>query len=721
MPWAPWHARRPPCNAPLVSEFPLASWSLSLRVAASSLCCEKLRGTPEAESIARALAPDGSGPGVRFHGYGPSLSAPAKRTAYQQRFAHLDELLALLETGDPGALELGIEILSRLDPEACVPIAALLLPHAPWPMLSATLGRALGRCASEASFRLLIDHPGRPYLRDGLATNDYARGVSEAWALFRTVDFMDPALDPRTRVDVLPALSYLLRHDRDTAFPEAVRLLDAPGQVSVVASHAMLRLLPEGPAVLRRKLAEAPPSVPLRFPEKLAVKLLLEDDAGRAVDVLGGESFLASPEGRPRLEALLDWLRDDTFRVQRGWLAADPRFAQLCAGLVSDPDRELAALARNLVATLPKAARPKVPRAAKKSAPEQRAPDPDLLREMEALRDALTRLVAHLRATNYRFVEAKRAYVPPRASDLGALARLEKKVVVPSVLSAFWRTVGSVDLRGHHPSWPFSTYLGFAGAREPVWLTDPLVIGPAAQVIGDALAEGDGPPLALHLAPDALGKAGYSAGASTVWLPQDANDPALHGTEETLRAHLRRALPWAGFPGFMAVEDRPEAWLAPAREAMGRAPIAAGDVISAEVRSVEANGLFLAAGDMEGFVNITELSWSDGVIDPHAFATAGQVRSVRVYAVNEGRFYASIKDLTPERDPHRDPERHRTGQRFEGVVEQLLPFGTFVRLSTGARGRLPRTDARAVGTAVRVEVVSYDRALRKIELALAPE
>ncbi|MBX3247826.1 MAG: hypothetical protein KF901_11660 [Myxococcales bacterium] len=188
--------------------------------------------------------------------------------------------------------------------------------------------------------------------------------------------------------------------------------------------------------------------------------------------------------------------------------------------------------------------------------------------EMEALGAALRRLVTFLKTTGYRFAEPRRALTAPTAADRKALARLEKHLPLPPVLATFWRTAGAVDLRGHHPDWARATDLHAKGAREPVWLADPLVIAPAAHVIADALEEHDDAPLALHLAPDALGKAGYSSGMLTIWLPADAEDPSLEGANETLLAHLRRALAWAGFPGFASVDERPEAWLAAARAAM---------------------------------------------------------------------------------------------------------------------------------------------------------
>lgn len=548
------------------------AWSPERRREAGGLLASVLRREPtRADAIARSLAPDGRGPGVRYGVYEGSLRHPVRELAYQAAFADLEAFLGALDAGEPGAIELGLTVASTLDAESTLPAARKLLELGPWKMLGRALGSALGRASSEASFGLLLDSPRTPYLRDGLASNGFAGGVERAWVVYREAgDLARPELDPELRVDVLPVLSYLVRHDRELAFAEVCRLLEGSHEVVVFAAHTLASLDLRGRNVLLERLRIAAPRAPLTFAERFAVKLLLEDDPTRAVDALGGTAFLASPEGRPRLAALLDWLRDDTWRIKRGWLAADPRFAELCTGLATDPDRDLARLAKDLVRTLPPELRPKAKRAPKKVTSTKNAPPPSdaWIAEMEALGATLRRLVTFLKTTGYRFAQPRRALTAPTAADRKALARLEKHLPLPPVLATFWGTVGAVDLRGHHPDWARATDLHAKGAREPVWLADPLVIAPAAHVIADALEEHDDAPLALHLAPDALGKAGYSSGMLTIWLPADAEDPSLEGANETLLAHLRRALAWAGFPGFATVDERPEAWLAAARAAM---------------------------------------------------------------------------------------------------------------------------------------------------------
>jgi hypothetical protein len=532
--------------ASVMTETPNESWDPARRVSAGTMLGKILRGDPE-----------------RARAFASGLSA------YQVAFPDLAAFIAAVEAGGPGALELALPIAAALDPESVVEPARVLLPGRPWRKLGSALAKALGEASSEESFALLLDSPRVPYLRDGLAKNRYAGGVSRAWAAYRAVGGLDrEGLTPEERVDTEPVLSYLLRHDREAAFAELVRLVRSERGGTPFVAHSLAGQDPDGHAVLLAQLENVAPSERLTFAQKLAVKLLLEKDASTAVDRLGGAPFLGTSPGRPKLSALLDWIRDDTWRIKKGWLASDPRIAQLCAGLKGDADRPLAALAADLVRTLPPELRPKSPRQVRKPPTEQTAPDPRLIAELETIRAALERLVAHLKAIEYRFAQPRRALVPPSASDLKALARLEKKVVVPAALAAFWRTVGSVDLRGWHPTWSLTTYLGFDGATEPVWLVDPLVIAPATAVIAQALEEAAEPPFPLHVAPDAVGKAGYSGGLLTLWLPQNGADPQFDASNDTLMASLRRSMAWAGFPGFAAIADRPDSWIAAARTSL---------------------------------------------------------------------------------------------------------------------------------------------------------
>jgi hypothetical protein len=150
---------------------------------------------------------------------------------------------------------------------------------------------------------------------------------------------------------------------------------------------------------------------------------------------------------------------------------------------------------------------------------------------MEGVRTELEAIVTSLSARGYRFEHPDRALVPPTAAGKRAITKLKRELgPLPQVLEAFWTVVGSVDLRGQDPN--------------------ALVILAPELLLEDALDSAtEGVPFALAFAPDALGKAGYSGGTLSVWLPAEADDPEIEGGDvrETLLEHIQRSVEAGGF------------------------------------------------------------------------------------------------------------------------------------------------------------------------------
>lgn len=560
----------------LVADFSPAARSDAGRRLATSLGEHRAR----AHEAAVALATATSSSGYAYMRYGATF-ADGKRTPYVTAFPDIEPFLALLAEGDPGAIELAFHVLASIDPQAAVAPAQVLLPHEPWRGLGLSMGRALGRASSEASFTLLLDHPEVPYFRSGLGTNGYPGGVARAWTAWRS----DQALPPRERAHGTvsePLLRYLLVHDRAAAFPVLVAV---QAEHDTLAAHFFRTdASPESRAHLRAALDRAPPGRSLSMVGRAALRRVIEDDPVIAIEALGGVQKLRAPEARHLRVALVDELLDDLFRQKppRGWVDAMVGLPAVLLAARRDEPKEMARRAQDVWKALPLAVRKAAEKdekassggRAKRVTPRSTHAPPDaaLSSEMAGVRDALRRLVAHLTASGYRFVSPKSTLKTRSAADAKAIARLEKKLgPLPPVLAAFWSVVGSVDLRGDHPSWARRASLELKGATEPVWLTDPLMIAPAAQVIAEALEQHDDAPMPLRIAPDATGKAGYSGGALTIWLPGEADpivDPGVRGpVHATLREHLRRAVEGGGMLGWDAVAERPNDWIAAAAAA----------------------------------------------------------------------------------------------------------------------------------------------------------
>ena len=162
-------------------------------------------------------------------------------------------------------------------------------------------------------------------------------------------------------------------------------------------------------------------------------------------------------------------------------------------------------------------------------------------------------LVRTLDELGYRFTDPDLALPGPAPSvdtDLAKLARLVGPV--PRMLAAFYREVGSVDLRGAHHAW--------TGCDYP----DPLVIDPIAVALEEAVEfaalsdpkteywASDSGVFRVPISPDPLHKADVSGG---MWygieIPNASDDPVVleeaHGL--ALTQYLAFALSWGGFPG----------------------------------------------------------------------------------------------------------------------------------------------------------------------------
>jgi small subunit ribosomal protein S1 len=146
-----------------------------------------------------------------------------------------------------------------------------------------------------------------------------------------------------------------------------------------------------------------------------------------------------------------------------------------------------------------------------------------------------------------------------------------------------------------------------------------------------------------------------------------------------------------------------------------------GDTIKALVVEAKDNGLYLRHEDKDGFINVTNITWKQGRVDPRDHAKAGDHIDALVYAVTPAQFYASIKDLHPEDNPWRDPGAYAPGSLHGGIVRDVKPFGAFIELDGGAVGcvlRPPNEHGLSAGDRVEVEVLAVDPGMKKIDLAL---
>lgn len=155
-----------------------------------------------------------------------------------------------------------------------------------------------------------------------------------------------------------------------------------------------------------------------------------------------------------------------------------------------------------------------------------------------------------------------------------------------------------------------------------------------------------------------------------------------------------------------------------------------GGVYEGRVTRNETFGSFVElTPGLEGLVHVSRMSWQrvrhpDNVVEP------GQAVTVKLVEVDtlRRRLGLSMKDVAG--DPWEDHSATwEPGTLLEGTVEKFAPFGVFVRLAEAITGLVPNEElgmdpaqARRALTPdkpIQVEILTIDRAERRIRLALA--
>jgi len=162
-----------------------------------------------------------------------------------------------------------------------------------------------------------------------------------------------------------------------------------------------------------------------------------------------------------------------------------------------------------------------------------------------------------------------------------------------------------------------------------------------------------------------------------------------------------------------------------------QAGIEEGMTVAGTVISLQDFGAFVDIGGLEGLIPISEIGWSR-VKDVRDVLSVGQQVQVVVKAIDreKDRISLSLKDTLA--DPwDQVAQLYPEGSFHTGSVSRLAPFGAFVTLASGVDGLLhisklgagkrinhPR-EVLKEGENVEVRIESFDRANRRLSLALA--
>jgi len=104
-----------------------------------------------------------------------------------------------------------------------------------------------------------------------------------------------------------------------------------------------------------------------------------------------------------------------------------------------------------------------------------------------------------------------------------------------------------------------------------------------------------------------------------------------------------------------------------------------GDVVKGVVTGVVDFGVFVNVEGIEGLVHISEISW-ERVNNPADYVKVGETIEAKIIAIDKDRLSLSIKQLSE--DPWMtEVDQFKTGDKVEGTITRITPFGAFVQIS----------------------------------------
>lgn len=154
-----------------------------------------------------------------------------------------------------------------------------------------------------------------------------------------------------------------------------------------------------------------------------------------------------------------------------------------------------------------------------------------------------------------------------------------------------------------------------------------------------------------------------------------------------------------------------------------------GVKVEGKISSIVAFGAFVDLDGIDGLIHISELSW-DHVEHPSQVVSVGEEVEVLVLDVDEERQRVSLGLRQTRQDPWKEAVTHfNPGDKVDGSVAKLVPFGAFIDIGHGVEGLIHISefaeehvaqpeDMLKKGDAVTVKVIDIDPERRRVSLSL---
>jgi len=155
-----------------------------------------------------------------------------------------------------------------------------------------------------------------------------------------------------------------------------------------------------------------------------------------------------------------------------------------------------------------------------------------------------------------------------------------------------------------------------------------------------------------------------------------------------------------------------------------------GDVVEGEITGVVDFGAFVKFGakeeEIEGLIHISEIDWQI-IEDPSLFLKVADRVKAQIIDISNGRASLSLKTL--KEDPWKEAaKKYQKGDKVQGTVTKLNPFGTFVEIEPRIQGlchisefgtRKAMEEALQVGVTKEFQILEINPEEHRMSLKLA--
>jgi ribosomal protein S1 len=144
-----------------------------------------------------------------------------------------------------------------------------------------------------------------------------------------------------------------------------------------------------------------------------------------------------------------------------------------------------------------------------------------------------------------------------------------------------------------------------------------------------------------------------------------------------------------------------------------------GQIVQAKVIEVASHGVTVESNGKSGFIQIPELSWDlfDLQNRVSRICKVDDILQVKVIALSDEQFYASLKQVNPGFNPWSDKNKVKINQEIQGEIVVVAEYGYLVKLSNLAIALMPLNSSGKrylIGDKIKVKVIYADYGKQKV-------